>query len=165
MVSSRRPMAAPCFSTKSPTCPLSMQVKLLRSIQEKKVRKVGATQEEDVDVRIISATHHALDERVLQGNFRQDLYYRLNVIALSMPPLRDMRDDIAEVANRLLVRLRNGGVVEFSAEALHMLSQYNFPGNVRELENIIERAMALCSDGIITPADLHLTPSRSGGGG
>ncbi len=139
--------------------PLSMQVKLLRAIQEKKVRKVGATQEETVDVRIISATHHALAERVQQGKFRQDLYYRLNVISLPMPPLREMRDDISEVANQLLVRLRNGEAVEFSPAALQALVNYNFPGNVRELENIIERALALCSDGIITPADLQLTSS------
>ncbi len=136
--------------------PLSMQVKLLRAIQEKKVRKVGATQEEAVDARIISATHHALAERVQQGKFRQDLYYRLNVIALPMPPLREMRDDIAEVATQLLMRLRNGETVEFSPEALKALSQYDFPGNVRELENVIERALALYSDGIITPTDLQL---------
>ena len=141
--------------------PLSMQVKLLRAIQEKKVRKVGATQEEALDVRIISATHHALADRVQQDKFRQDLYYRLNVITLPMPPLREMRDDIAEVASQLLVRLRNGQAVEFSPAALQALSRYNFPGNVRELENIIERALALCSDGIITPADLQLSPGNS----
>ena len=141
--------------------PLSMQVKLLRAIQEKKVRKVGATQEEAVDVRIISATHHALAERVQQGQFRQDLYYRLNVITLPMPPLREMRDDIAEVASQLLVRLRNGEAVEFSPAALQALSHYDFPGNVRELENVIERALALCSGGIITPADLQLAPGGS----
>jgi two-component system response regulator PilR (NtrC family) len=139
--------------------PLSMQVKLLRAIQEKKVRKVGATQEEAVDVRIISATHHALAEWVQQGKFRQDLYYRLNVIALPMPPLREMRDDIAEVASQILIRLRNGEKIEFLPAALQALSHYNFPGNVRELENVIERALALCSDGIITPADLQLAPA------
>jgi len=138
--------------------PLSMQVKLLRVIQEKKVRKVGSTQEEGVDVRIISATHHALAERVQQGNFRQDLYYRLNVIALPMPPLREMRDDIAEVAGQLLVRLRGNEAVEFSSPALEALRQYDFPGNVRELENVIERALALCSDGMIRPVDLQLAP-------
>lgn len=139
--------------------PLSMQVKLLRVIQEKKVRKVGATQEEDVDVRIISATHHPLSERVQQGKFRQDLYYRLNVIALPMPPLRDMRDDIGEIANRFLVRLRGDAAVEFSPAALQALHYHDFPGNVRELENIIERALALCSNNLITPADLQLAPA------
>jgi two-component system, NtrC family, response regulator PilR len=136
--------------------PLSMQVKLLRAIQEKKVRKVGATQEEAVDVRIISATHHALAERVQQGEFRQDLYYRLNVINLPMPPLREMRDDIAEIAGQLLARLCGGNKIEFSPEALQALRSYDFPGNVRELENIIERALALCSGGVIAPDDLQL---------
>jgi len=142
--------------------PLPMQVKLLRAIQEKKVRKVGAIQEETVDVRIISATHHALAERVQQGKFRQDLYYRLNVINLPMPPLREMRNDIAKIANQLLVHLRNGAAVEFTPAALQALCHHDFPGNVRELENIIERALALCSDGIITPADLQLKPASSG---
>ena len=136
--------------------PLSMQVKLLRVIQEKKVRKVGATQEEDIDVRIISATHYPLGERVQQGKFRQDLYYRLNVISLLMPPLRDMRDDIAEIAGRLLTRLRGNSGVEFAPAAVQALYHYDFPGNVRELENIIERALALCSGNLITPADLQL---------
>ncbi|MDQ3268236.1 MAG: sigma-54 dependent transcriptional regulator [Pseudomonadota bacterium] len=143
--------------------PLSMQVKLLRVIQEKKVRKVGATQEEPVDVRIISATHNALAEQVQQGKFRQDLYYRLNVITLLMPPLRAMRDDIAEVANHFLARLCGDAKVELASSALKALQQYDFPGNVRELENIIERALALCSDGIIGPADLQLGPTDFAG--
>ena len=138
--------------------PISMQVKLLRAIQEKKVRKVGATQEEAVDVRIISATHHALAERVQQGDFRQDLYYRLNVINLHMPPLREMRGDIAEVASQLLLRLRGDTLINLSPAAIQVLYRHDFPGNVRELENIIERALALCSGGIITPDDLQLTP-------
>ena len=142
--------------------PLSMQVKLLRVIQEKKVRKVGATQEEEVDVRIISATHHDLAERVRQDKFRQDLYYRLNVISLPMPPLREMRDDITEVASLLLQRLRGDAAVEFSPTALQALHHHDFPGNVRELENIIERALALCSNNIITPADLQLVPAGNG---
>ncbi|MDP1679587.1 MAG: sigma 54-interacting transcriptional regulator, partial [Candidatus Nitrotoga sp.] len=138
-------------------------VKLLRVIQEKKVRKVGATQEEPVDVRIISATHNALAEQVQQGKFRQDLYYRLNVITLLMPPLRAMRDDIAEVASQFLARLCGDTKVEFASAALTMLQQYDFPGNVRELENIIERALALYSDGIIGPADLQLAPTDFAG--
>lgn len=143
--------------------PLSMQVKLLRAIQEKKVRKVGETQEQPVDVRIISATHHSLSERVRQGKFRQDLYYRLNVIALNMPALREMRNDIASIAQQLLGRLRGDSEVAFSPEALQLLSRHDFPGNVRELENIIERALALCNKGIITPADLHLLPNANTG--
>jgi len=137
--------------------PLSMQVKLLRAIQEKKVRKVGDTQEEPVDVRIISATHRSLAELVQQGKFRQDLYYRLNVIALHMPALRELRDDIADIARQLLARLRGDVAIEFAPEALELLRQYDFPGNVRELENLIERALALCNGGKITPDDLNLT--------
>ncbi len=137
--------------------PLSMQVKLLRAIQEKKVRKVGDTQEEPVDVRIISATHRSLSELVQQGKFRQDLYYRLNVIALHMPALREVRDDIADIAQQLLARLRGDSDIEFTAEALEMLCQYDFPGNVRELENLIERALALCNGSKIAPDDLNLT--------
>ncbi len=139
--------------------PLSMQVKLLRAIQEKKVRKVGDTQEEPVDVRIISATHRSLAELVQQGKFRQDLYYRLNVIALHMPALRELRDDIADIARQLLGRLRGNADIEFAPEALEMLRHYDFPGNVRELENLIERALALCNDGKIMPDDLNLTLS------
>jgi two-component system response regulator PilR (NtrC family) len=137
--------------------PLSMQVKLLRAIQEKKVRKVGNPQEESVDVRIISATHHSLEGRVREGKFRQDLYYRLNVIALRMPALREMRDDVPEIARQFLLRLRGSAQIEFAPEALAGLRQYDFPGNVRELQNLIERALALCEGGVITAADLQLS--------
>jgi two-component system response regulator PilR (NtrC family) len=143
--------------------PLNMQVKLLRVIQERKVRKVGATEEEAVDVRILSATHQDLAELVKQGKFRQDLYYRLNVIALQMPALRDLREDIVEIAKRILIRLRGVGQADFSAEALRALSQYDFPGNVRELENVIERGLALCADNIIQPDDLQLSPTEASG--
>ncbi len=136
--------------------PLAMQVKLLRVIQEKKVRKVGATAEEAIDVRIISATHNSLAERVKQGKFRQDLYYRLNVIPLQMPALRELREDVADIAQHTLTRLSMGADVAFSEVALRTLQDYDFPGNVRELENIIERALALCSDGLITPEDLQI---------
>ena len=139
--------------------PLTMQVKLLRVIQERKVRKVGATDEEVVDVRILSATHHDLAELVKQGKFRQDLYYRLNVIALQMPALRDLRDDITEIASLILGRLRGENGVIFSPEAIQALSRYDFPGNVRELENVIERGLALCSDNVIKPDDLQLCPA------
>ena len=141
--------------------PLAMQVKLLRAIQEKKVRRVGATEEEAVDVRILSATHHDLTRRVQEGKFRQDLYYRLNVIALHMPALREMREDVPQIASKLLERLRGESKAQFSGAALKALASYDFPGNVRELENIIERAMALCSDGVITPDDLRLAPVES----
>ena len=141
--------------------PLAMQVKLLRVIQEKRVRRVGTTTEEPVDVRIISATHNDLAERVKQGQFRQDLYYRLNVIPIRMPALRELRDDIPEIARKTLERLRGGSSAQFSEEALHVLQAYDFPGNVRELENIIERALALCSEGLISVQDMHLTHDAS----
>lgn len=138
--------------------PLAMQVKLLRAIQEKRVRKVGETGEEPVDVRIISATHHDLAERVRQGVFRQDLYYRLSVIPIQMPALRESREDIPEMAQRILERLRGDADVRLSGGALLALQGYSFPGNVRELENIIERALALCMGGVIEEQDLLLVP-------
>lgn len=138
--------------------PLEMQVKLLRAIQEKRVRKIGATGEENVDVRIISATHHDLAEWVRQGKFRQDLYYRLNVIPIHMPALRESREDIPEIAQRILEHLRGNAKVRFSGDALRALQNYSFPGNVRELENIIERALALCHGGVIEEQDLLLVP-------
>jgi two-component system response regulator PilR (NtrC family) len=142
--------------------PLAMQVKLLRAIQEKKVRKIGATSEETVDVRIISATHYDLAERVRQNLFRQDLYFRLNVIPIQMPALREMRDDIAGIAQQVLDRLRGEAMARFSEEAMRALKNYSFPGNVRELENAIERALTLCAGGVIEPQDLMLTPVEYG---
>jgi len=142
--------------------PLTMQVKLLRVIQEGKVRKVGATQEEPVDVRIICATHQRLRDLVDQGKFRQDLYFRINVIELPMPPLREMHGDIANIAASLLARLDKHGQAAFEPEAIAALQNYPFPGNVRELENILERALALAVDPRrITVEDLHLAPSRN----
>lgn len=143
--------------------PLLMQVKLLRAIQEKKVRRLGSSQEEAVNMRIISATHQSLAECVEKGRLRHDLYYRLNVIALRMPPLREMREDIPLLAQAILERIKSDmGHCEISAAALHALSQYDFPGNVRELENILERAAALCSDKLITLEDLQLEPREDG---
>jgi len=139
--------------------PLAMQVKLLRAIQEKRVRKVGSTTEEPVDVRIICATHRNLRECVDKGSFRQDLYYRLNVIELRMPPLRECQDDIAALVDAILVRL--GSEAHLSTDALRALEHYSFPGNVRELENILERATALCSGAAIEVEDLHLSVVES----
>jgi two-component system response regulator PilR (NtrC family) len=137
--------------------PLPMQVKLLRAIQERRVRKVGATVEEPVDVRLISATHQNLAEWVEKGKFRQDLYYRLNVIELRLPPLRERLDDIGLLANAILARLASPGVrAVLSVEALQALCSYAFPGNVRELENILERALAFANDGMIEFGDLAL---------
>ncbi|KPK14179.1 MAG: chemotaxis protein CheY [Betaproteobacteria bacterium SG8_41] len=143
--------------------PLPMQVKLLRAIQEKKVRKVGATSEEAVDVRLISATHRSLGEEVKNGHFRQDLYYRLNVIELRMPSLREMREDIpllAEVFFRRHAGAGTGPVPRLSEDALSWLQRYDFPGNVRELENVLERALALASGQEIQPGDLQLGPTQ-----
>jgi two-component system response regulator PilR (NtrC family) len=142
--------------------PLAMQVKLLRTIQEKRVRKVGATHEDPVDVRVISATHQDLARLVEAGKFRQDLFYRLNVIELKMPPLRDCREDVALIAASILERIaRQSGAAagRLSAAALEELVQYDFPGNIRELENILERATALSGGGEIGPEDLRLKPA------
>jgi two-component system response regulator PilR (NtrC family) len=139
--------------------PLTMQVKLLRVIQERRVRKVGSTVEEPVDVRIISATHHNLTELVAQGRFRQDLYYRLNVLELALPPLRERSEDIPLLARALLERQTPAGQTapQLAPSALAALLQHPFPGNVRELENVLERARALCSDAVITADDLGLS--------
>ncbi len=144
--------------------PLAMQVKLLRAIQEKKARKVGSTQEDAVDVRIISATHQNLADCVESGKFRHDLYYRLNVIELRMPALRDMREDIPAIASAVLDKLAGQAKVsrpELEEQSMLALAQYDFPGNVRELENILERAMALCDGQKITVSDLQLTPPEA----
>lgn len=145
--------------------PLSMQVKLLRAIQEKKVRKVGSSQEEPVDVRILCATHQNLRERVEEGKFRQDLFYRLNVIEVRMPALRECREDIPLLAQRIVERVaRQCGqaVPRLTPAALAALQAYPFPGNVRELENIIERALALLGGDSIEVADLNLVPVTRG---
>jgi two-component system, NtrC family, response regulator PilR len=139
--------------------PLHTQVHLLRAIQERRVRKVGATQEEPVDVRIICATNQSLAGMVEAGRFRRDLYYRLNVVDLTMPPLRECREDIPLIAAQILQRLaaQNGvRAPSLSAAALEELMGYDFPGNVRELENILERALALSSAAELGPQDLAL---------
>lgn len=139
--------------------PLAMQVKLLRAIQERKVRMVGDTQEENIDVRIISATHRNLGVMMEHGLFRQDLYYRLNVIELKMPSLKERSDDIPLLAQALLekqCRLANMAIPKVDPDAIQMLQRHNFPGNVRELENILERAIALCDGKSITADDLLL---------
>ena len=139
--------------------PLPMQVKLLRAIQEKCVRKVGATAEEPVDVRLISATHQTLADSVAAGAFRQDLYFRLNVIELRMPPLRERREDVPGIAQAILERIAaqgGGSPPQLSSAALQELMAYDFPGNIRELENIIERATALLAGDVIGPEDLRL---------
>ena len=139
--------------------PLNMQVKLLRVIQEKAVRAVGAAIEIPVDVRILSASHKNLVELVANGSFREDLYYRINVIELTIPSLRERKEDIPEFVQQLLVSLSEKMEMDLPTidkEAMEALQNYPFPGNVRELENILERAIALSDDNTITTDDLNL---------
>jgi len=139
--------------------PLHMQVKLLRVIQEKSIRPVGDTREVPVDVRILSATHRKLDELVKAGRFREDLYYRINVIELRVPGLRERLDDVPQLVDMLLDRVsKQIGVPrpEIGDEAMDKLLSYSYPGNVRELENILERAVTLCSNDRIEPDDIQL---------
>jgi two-component system response regulator PilR (NtrC family) len=139
--------------------PLHMQVKLLRVVQEKTVRPVGEAREETVDVRILSATHKILADLVAQGLFREDLFYRINVIELRVPALREHAGDIGEIAEAILERLarRTGTAApELSPDALRLLETYAFPGNVRELENVLERALTLCTTRVITPEHIRL---------
>ncbi len=139
--------------------PLHMQVKLLRVVQEKTIRPVGESREETVDVRILSATHKNLAELVEEGRFREDLFYRINVIEMRVPALRERKDDIAEIADRVLVRLgrrMNTEPAQISPDAMEMLRGYSFPGNVRELENVLERAMTLCTSGVIGSEHIKL---------
>jgi len=135
--------------------PLSMQVKLLRVIQEQAVRPVGASREESINVRFLSATHKKLSEMVASGEFREDLFYRINVIELQVPSLRDRGDDVLQLAAHILERL--GFSVDMLDESARLaILDYPFPGNVRELENMLERAVTLCRSGIIRHADLAM---------
>ena len=148
--------------------PMHMQVKLLRVIQEKAVRPIGGRTEVPVDVRILSATHKDLARLVDSGHFRQDLFYRINVIELRVPSLRERREDIPKLTVRILNRLAaeaGGDVPRLQPPALKALLDYAFPGNVRELENILERAVALCENGSIEVADLMLNARAAAGAG
>jgi len=140
--------------------PLSMQSKLLRSIQERSVRPVGAVSEQSVNVRLLSATHKDLGAEVLVGRFRQDLYYRLNVIQIRVPPLRERLEDLAAISEHVLLRIaRDANVTpppRLTRDALVHLARYAFPGNVRELENLLHRAVALSGDEAIDVFDLGL---------
>jgi two-component system response regulator PilR (NtrC family) len=136
--------------------PLAMQVKLLRAIQERRVRKLGAQREEAIDVRLLSATHQNLAQAVEQGRFRQDLYFRIQVIALPLPPLRARREDIPLLCNALLSRLSPPGrSTVISEAAMDRLAAHDFPGNVRELENVLERTLAFVNGDVIGPEDWH----------
>lgn len=144
--------------------PLAMQSKLLRAIQERTIRPVGSDQEEPVDVRIVSATHRDLQQETAAGRFRQDLYYRLNVIDLSIPPLRERREDLPALCEALLTRIAQDsgvGVPRMAPQALQQLTLLPLPGNVRELENLLHRAMALCDADELVLDD---APSTAPGG-
>ncbi|OGT33710.1 MAG: sigma-54-dependent Fis family transcriptional regulator [Gammaproteobacteria bacterium RBG_16_51_14] len=146
--------------------PQHMQVKLLRTIQEKSIRPVGATGEISVDVRILSATHKDLATLVKEAAFRQDLFYRINVIELQVPPLRERAGDIPLLVSYILERFaRESGDrhIQLAKDALSALMHYRFPGNVRELENILERAMTLCEGDVVAVADLKLPDLREAG--
>jgi two-component system response regulator PilR (NtrC family) len=148
--------------------PLSMQVKLLRALQERKVRRVGANEEVEVDVRVIAATNRSLEDLVRDRRFREDLYYRLNVIPILVPPLRDRKEDVPLLAKVFLERFSremNKPVSRISDEAMALLVRYSWPGNVRELENVIERAVALETTGAVMQErlpDTVLTPQVAG---
>jgi two-component system response regulator AtoC len=142
--------------------PASMQPKLLRALQDRTVERIGAVQPVTVDVRVIAATHRDLAAMVAAGSFREDLFYRLNVFPIHVPPLRARRDDIAPVAHRLVERLGRslGRARTLSPEAVAELEHHDWPGNVRELSNVLERAVLLSKGEQITPADLLITPLR-----
>lgn len=151
--------------------PLSLQVKLLRALQEKKIRPVGDSKEISVDIRLLSATHQNLNDMVAAGSFRQDLYYRINVIDLHVPSLRERPEDLPELIDHILVKLMGSNAINkpmLSNTALVALQRYEFPGNVRELENILERALALYEGNRIELKDLNLptnsTLMQMGGG-
>ncbi len=137
--------------------PLEMQVKLLRAIQEKSVRAVGDQRESAIDVRLLSATHKNLEQEVANGRFRQDLFYRINVIELAVPPLRERREDIRLIATEVLASLDDGRQWTLDEAAWQTLENYSFPGNIRELRNILERACTLSESSTITNNDLGLT--------
>ena len=148
--------------------PLHMQVKLLRVIQEKAIRPVGEQQEVGVDVRILSATHKDLGQMVGEGKFREDLYYRVNVIELNVPSLRERPGDVPELAESVLRRLGRRMKIAppaLGADALAALQAYSFPGNVRELENILERAITLNTNGEVRASDIQLRPTQGPAGG
>ena len=139
---------------------LPMQVKLLRAVQERVFRSVGGTQDISVDIRIVSATNKRLEDEVIEGNFREDLFYRLNVIEIKVPPLRDRKGDLKLLAHHFIEKYAsemNKEVTKLSSYAIDLLKKYNFPGNVRELENLIERSVALSSTNILLPDSLAMS--------
>ena len=159
--SSSRPTAARCSSTRSARCRSTLQVKLLRALQERVVFKVGDSKPERCDIRVVAATNRDLDERIKTGEFREDLYYRLNVVNLHLPPLRERGDDVLVIAKFLLAKYAEeyGAKVKgFTPNALIAMRKYGWPGNMRQLENRIKKALVLCDRTLIGPEDLDLFP-------
>jgi two-component system response regulator PilR (NtrC family) len=147
--------------------PLGIQVKLLRAIQEKTVRRVGDTNETEIDVRVLSATHAELSRAVAEGKFRQDLFYRINVIQIDLPGLAERKEDIPILARHFIEKIAPGENIELTSDAVNALQVHTFSGNVRELENIIERALALRESNAITVNDLGIAKDTfivTGGG-
>jgi two-component system, NtrC family, response regulator len=140
---------------------MDMQAKLLRAIQEREVEPVGSDRTEKVDVRIIAATNKDLHDEVSKGNFREDLYYRLSVIPLHIPPLRERREDIPALANHFLKKLGAPRGVKFSDKAMALMKKYDWPGNIRELQNTVERSLILRKGNIIIPTDISLPTGRT----
>jgi two-component system response regulator PilR (NtrC family) len=141
-----------------------MQVKLLRALQEKKIRPVGSATEEAINVRVITASHKNLNNADTQGTFRQDLYYRINVIEIVVPPLRERQEDIPLLITFFIQKIAEELQVEppqIEDSALQQLTQYSFEGNVRELENILQRALTLCEDHVINKHDLNLKATKT----
>lgn len=139
---------------------IAMQVKLLRAVQERVFRPVGGTKDIEVDIRIITATNKKLEDEVIEGNFREDLFYRLNVIEIKLPPLRERKGDLLPLAQHFLEKYSNElgkKVTKFSSYAIDLLKKYNFPGNIRELENLIERSVALSNTNILLPDSLAMS--------
>jgi Nif-specific regulatory protein len=147
--------------------PLNLQAKLLRVLQEKVFEKVGSSEPMEVDVRVLAATNKDIDTELAEGRFRQDLYYRLNVLPLYIPPLRERHEDIPELAEFFLKRINHETKKQirgFTSEAMEQLLSYSWPGNVRELENVVERAVVICTDDYVRPSDLILSTTGSGDG-
>ena len=164
---SRPPTAAPSSSTRSASCPSPMQVKLLRVLQERKVKRVGGVQEKEVDVRVVAATNRDLETEVEKGTFRQDLFYRLNVIQLRLPPLRERREDIPILVDHFVRKLaaeHGRQITGVDPDAMSALMGHSFPGNVRELENLIERAVTLAPGDRISSDTLPTLSPHSAAG-
>jgi transcriptional regulator with PAS, ATPase and Fis domain len=144
--------------------PLALQVKILRAIQERVVQKVGDTKGEQVDIRFVAATNRRLADEVKSGAFREDLYYRLNVVTLDLPPLRERDEDVVIIARFLITRWGKeiiGREVTLSREAVRAIRRWRWPGNIRELENRIKKAIVFCDNGVITPDNLDLSESAT----